>query len=357
MYCLRRTEPMAQRGVALIIALLVAALAAALLVALQRDFDLSYRRAANEFIGEQSWAYLVGAEALAIRALQLDYDGDLARGVARDDLEEIWAQEPVPYALDEGGWMLGSLEDLQGRFNLNLLAAAPGTGEGAAAYVPAQQFFIRLLQALEGLEINEFQAMAITDAIGDWIDADDIVRRNGAESSSYLSRTPAYAAANQAMASVSELRAIEGISIEIYEALRPFVTVWPREASSINIHTAPATVLRAVNSDGNLQPLTIDHGESLVQLREDSGFIDMDDFFQQGPFAGNQLDAVASLLTESSSYFLLTSRVEIADREQRLYSVLRRSERQVDVLARTGASLYDFPGNTIPTTSTTESQP
>ena len=41
----------------------------------------------------------------------------------RDDLLEIWAQTPPPYALDEGGWMAGCLRDLQGRFNLNSLAA------------------------------------------------------------------------------------------------------------------------------------------------------------------------------------------------------------------------------------------
>lgn len=356
MCCHRPTDHVRQQGVALIIALFVAALAAALLVGLQRDFDLSYRRAANEFIDEQSWVYLRGAEVLASRALELDYDADIVRGVTRDDLTEIWAQESMPYALDEGGWMVGYLEDLQGRFNLNLLAAPPGTGEGAAAYTPAQQLFIRLLQALEGLEISEFQAMAITDAIGDWIDADDLVRRNGAESNNYLSRTPAYAASNQAMVSVSELRAIEGITPELFLALRPFVTVWPREASSVNIHTAPATVLRAINADGNLRPLTVDQGLTLVQVREESGFVDMDDFFQQAPFAGSAMTAVTGVLAESSSYYLLTARVEIADREQRLYSVLRRRERQVDVLARRGASLYDFPANPISSVAT-ESPP
>jgi general secretion pathway protein K len=48
-------------------------------------------------------------------------------------------------------------------------------------------------------------------------------------------------------------------------------------------------------------------------------------------------------LGESSQFFLLASRVEIADREQRLYSVLRREAREVDVLQRINASLYDMP--------------
>ena len=48
MCCHRPTDHVRQQGVALIIALFVAALAAALLVGLQRDFDLSWERRADE---------------------------------------------------------------------------------------------------------------------------------------------------------------------------------------------------------------------------------------------------------------------------------------------------------------------
>src|SRR6056297_977595 len=118
-----RTEPgwRQQDGVALVVALLVFALCATLLVAMQREFDLYYQRSANALVGEQAYAYLRGAEVLAAMALKLDYDTDLQRERPRDDLREIWAQPSAPYALDEGGWLLGELEDLQGRFNLNNL--------------------------------------------------------------------------------------------------------------------------------------------------------------------------------------------------------------------------------------------
>jgi general secretion pathway protein K len=43
--------------------------------------------------------------------------------------------------------------------------------------------FIRLLQALEGPQVTEYEAIAITDSIGDWIDSDDEPRLNGAEAS------------------------------------------------------------------------------------------------------------------------------------------------------------------------------
>lgn len=330
-----------QQGVALVVALLVFAICATVLVALQRDFDLSYRRGLNSFVAEQSWSYLRGAEELASLALTLDYDADLASETARDDLNEIWAQQATPYALDEGGWMFGSLADLQGRFNLNSLGEPP-PGE-AGVYRPSQQTFIRLLQALEGLQLDQFTAVGISDAVADWIDADDEPRVNGAESAYYVGLQPSYRPGNRPMMSVSELQAISGITPAIYQALRPLVTVWPQIPAGINIHTAPLPVLRALNSDGNLQALSLSDGESLMRTREDGGFASLDEFLQLPAFAGTQAAGITTLLTESSSYFLLASRVEIADREQRMYSVLRRQARQIDVLQRTNASLYDMP--------------
>ncbi|MFT7286075.1 MAG: general secretion pathway protein K [Halieaceae bacterium] len=331
-----------ENGVALIVALLVFAISAALLVAMQREFTLDYRRGANRFIEEQSWAYLRGAEELATMALQLDYDSDVAREAPRDDLQELWAQEAVPYALDEGGWMFGSLQDLQGRFNLNSLDAAPTDGVGAAAYSPAQQAFIRLLQALDGLELSQYDAIAIAESVADWIDTDSDTRLNGAESSFYASLSPSYRPANRAMASVSELRAVANITPALYRSLAPLVSVWPRTPASINIHTAPLPVLRALNADGNLQPLSLADGETLLAQRADTGFADREEFLALPVFAGASLTGTASLIGESSAWFLLDSRVEIADREQRLYSVLRRDARQVTVLLRTGGGLYDL---------------
>jgi general secretion pathway protein K len=328
--------------VALVVALLVFALCASLLVAMQRDFQLNYRRASNVFIAEQSDAYLRGAEDLAALALRIDYDADQARGRPRDALDEVWAQDAQPYPLDEGGWLLGTLEDLQGRFNLNSLAAPPRDGDGAAAYSPAQQTFIRLLQALEGPGIDRYRAIAITESIADWIDADDDPRLNGTESAFYVSQTPSYAPANQAMASVSELRAVANVTPEIYAALAPYVTVWPRVPATINVHTAPLPVLRALNIDGDLEPLSRSDGEALLARRREFGFEDLQDFLDEPVFAVAETTDISTLLGEASSWFLLTARVEIADRQAGRYSVIRRASRDAEVLARIDASLYDL---------------
>ena len=337
----RRTEA----GAALVVAMLVFAICAALIVAMQREFTLFYQRGANSLQAEQGYAYLRGAEELATLALVLDYDTDKERDIPRDDLEEIWAQPATPYALDEGGWLMGSLQDLQGRFNLNGLAGGGGGGQGSGQgqaserFTPAQAQFIRLLQTLEEPLVSEQEAIAITRSIADWIDADGNTSPDGAEDDYYFSQTPAYRAANRPMSSVSELRAVANVSPELYLALAPLVTVWPQTAQPLNIHTAAVQVLRSINGDDSLEPLAESDAQALAEQRQEAGFLDKTEFLAHPAFADKPMDKMAELLGESSAYFLLSARVEIADRELQLYSVLQRQQRRVESLVRASGSL------------------
>jgi general secretion pathway protein K len=338
------THRHAEAGAALVVAMLVFAICAALIVAMQREFTLFYQRGANSLQAEQGYAYLRGAEELATLALVLDYDTDKERDIPRDDLEEIWAQPATPYALDEGGWLMGSLEDLQGRLNLNGLAGGgggQGSGQGQASerFTPAQAQFIRLLQTLEEPLVSEQEAIAITRSIADWIDADGNTSPDGAEDDYYFSQTPAYRAANRPMSSVSELRAIANVSPELYLALAPLVTVWPQTAQPLNIHTAAVQVLRSINADDSLEPLAESDAQALAEQRDEAGFLDKAEFLAHPAFADKPMDKVAELLGESSAYFLLSARVEIADRELQLYSVLQRQQRRVESLVRASGSL------------------
>lgn len=336
----RRRSPRRQRGVALVVAMLVFALAAVLLVGLQREFTLFYQRSANLLLAEQAQAYLAGAEELAELALVRDYELDQQREQPRDDLSELWAQESPPYALDEGGWLLGSLSDLQGRFNLNLLAEQTPDSDGAGeAWTPAQAFFIRLLLSLEEPALGRAEAAAVTESIGDWLDEDAVPRFSGAEDDYYLVQTPAYRTANRPMASVSELRSVANVSPELYERLAPLLTVWPRTPASMNIHTMPVPLLAALGSDGSLEPLAPQDARALGRQRAESGFADKQALLEDPLFQGAGMDRVATLLGEASDWFLLSARVEIADREQRLYSVMHRENRRVRSVLRASGSL------------------
>ncbi len=332
-----------QRGAALIVAMLVFAVSTALAVAMSREFTLFAQRAANLFHSEQGYAYLRGAEELATLALVLDYDQDQNRDTPRDDLGEDWAQPPQPYPLEEGGWLYGSLLDLQGRFNLNRLTGLPPRErEGATGidrFTPDQRQFIRLLQALEEIEVSEQEAIIIAESVADWLDADGAVSPFGAEDDFYFGQTPAYRAANRSISSVSELRAVANMTPQIYAALQPWVTVWPQVPEALNIHTAGLPILRSINADDDLSPLDLADAQALVELRSDAGFADMDTFFSSPAFEGKTTEKMRELLGESSNYFQLSARVEIADRELQMYSVLHRNQRIIESIVRASGSL------------------
>jgi len=331
--------PGRERGAALIVAMLIFALAAALLVAMRSEFDRYYERSANLLADEQIQAYLRGGEELAAMVLLRDYDDDKQNGT-RDSLDEIWNSPEVkqPYPLDDLGWFQGELEDLQGRFNLNLLAKRVQDAQNPdKRFTPAQKQFIRLLQALGEPAISQPEAIAITESISDWLDTDQDTSLDGAEDTFYFGRTPAYRAANRALSSVSELRAVANMTPEIFLALLPWVTVLPETDTRLNILTAPPMLLRTINADDDLSPLSEDEGQALL----DAGFQDINELFDNPVLVDRRekLREVQPLLSISSSYFLLRARVVVAGREMRLYSVLHRGNRTVGAIARVNGPL------------------
>lgn len=315
-----------QEGAALIIAMLVFALATTMVVAMSSEFTLFLKRGANTFIKQQSLAYLRGGEELAGLALRQDQLADQEAERERDDLNEIWAQEIPPYALDEGGWLVGTLEDLDGRFNINSVAGKAPEGK---RFTTAQKQFIRLLQTSEQLPVSEQDAVLITEALMDWIDEDSEPRDFGAEDDYYFDMTPSYRAANRELQSVSELLLVAYMTPEIYQSIAPYLSVWG-PGKKINVHTAPIPVLRTINSTGDLTPLTPAEGEALLELREELGFDSLQGMLDSPTFANREIASeLKARLGETSSWFLYRGEVEVADRKSRLYSVLQREKGRV----------------------------
>ncbi len=355
---LRHKSHQAEGGAALVVAMLVFALVAALMVGLQRDFTLTLQRGTHQLFSEQAWAYLMGAEGLAAMALQADSRADAKAEVAADHLGEVWAQPPTPYPLDAGGWMSGRIEDLQGRLNLNLLAEMQSGGqttpdangsddaedapEDMAADNPPQQnptasvndstkrwnatqkMFIRLLQALGEVSLPLEEAMALTDAVTDFIDRDAERRLNGAEEGDYRYADYPYLPANRALASVSELRAVRGMTEPVYLALAPLVTVWPEASGRLNILTCPLPVLRSVNGDDQLSPLAEMEAQRLDELRREGEIGTVSDLLADPAFEGQSMGQLEPLLDIRSDWFLLDATVELVERERHLFSVLHR---------------------------------
>lgn len=102
------------------------------------------------------------------------------------------------------------------------------------------------------IELLGFDATVSSEAaysLLDWQDGDDVLSHAeyGAENEYYKDRSDSYAVKNQPLESLSEILLVRGFTVEMLEALRPWVTLYPDRGSFlINFDTASELVLRAV---------------------------------------------------------------------------------------------------------------
>ncbi len=256
--------PKRQTGVVLIVVILAIVLMVTLLAIMIEDQHIFIRRLGNQKVTEQGYQYTQGLNAWAEQVLHEDANRTV------DHLEEDWAKfgrpeeersesESESFSLDRStaaaeeeadeekatidfgiDEVEATIEDLQGRFNLNNLAAV---GPQAAAQ---KRIFLNLLELLEVGEFDERDRLH--GALVDWIDENDLRTPNGFESGDYGSKSVSYFAADQKLTSIGELRFVEGFTEEIIRKLKPYVAVLPVENARININTTTTEVLASLSS-------------------------------------------------------------------------------------------------------------
>ena len=303
--CAART---AQRGVALIVAILLVALGTILAAAVAYENAMTARRGAGTFAFDESLLIAQGAEALAAYGIRQFFQADPQHTY----IGQGWDKPVGPMEVVPGVMLEASLEDMQGRFNLNNLVKNDGTPD--AVNVAA---FTKLLELL-GLE-TKWAPMLV-----DWIDA-DIVPQNidGAEDSVYMGQTPPYRTPNRYITSASELLALPGFGRDRYLLLAPYVTALPWK-TTINVCTAKDKVLDAFLASGQT-----DFSSTAGQLDKNraagSGgcFPTLANF--QAAFADPKVWAqTQSKFGQTSAYFRLTSFITVGSAEFNLYSLLYR---------------------------------
>lgn len=317
-----------QRGAAMVIAMMVVALAATIAVAVGSDYQLQLRRAQNHQTMEQAKQLLMGAEQLAMLALLADKRGDSPI----DGGQDIWAQPPQPYPVD-GGWMLGSVNDLQGRFNLNSLLVGLRDTQTELVTVPytaAQQRFVKLLLSLPEMKLSRAEAIELTEAVIDWLDSDQRPTGfGGKEDDYYLGDGRSYRTADRAMVSASELRAVGGVSEELWQLLQPHVAALPLNEVGINVNMLTAPVLASLTPGD--EPLALDSARAWVEELRAEPLEDIQLFVSDArwesplPPEGLQL---------SSDFFLFNGQVKLGDSVLEMVSVVYRQNEQLSVIQR-----------------------
>lgn len=286
-------------GVALLTALLITALLASLAMALQWNNALDVRRTVVTLNRDQAIQVALGAESWVQSILRQDLADS-----STDHLGEIWASDLPPLPID-GGELIGTIEDLQGRFNINNLIDDNGNPDQAA-----MEQFERLLDALQ-------LDRRIATIAADWLDAnDDASFPDGAEDAIYTGFVPPYRSANQLLSNASEIGALDGVDKATLDILLPNIVALPVR-TSINVNTATAPVLQSLS-----EQLSAADVEGLLRERQDAGFADIGRSFATyvDPAVLNQLD-------EASSFFQLKLVVRIDTVRITYFSILERSPR------------------------------
>jgi len=147
------------------------------------------------------------------------------------------------------------LKDLERNINLNTLSIQTAP-------------ILSSLLALLGVDVKTADEIAYS--VVDWTDANDILSHSeyGAENDYYEEATPSYAVKNKPFDSLDELRLVRGVTDQIFEKMRVFVALFPRQGSfKVNFDTAPRIVLLAMakSVSGSMTNTEIADAESLVE--------------------------------------------------------------------------------------------
>ena len=280
-----------ERGTVLLTTLLIMAVMAAVSVAIMDDIRFAVKRVIN--VGDYAQAdwYVKGAEDFAASyiAQTLGPLPDTAKN------ESLKAPQIYAFPFDGGGMNL-NVRDGSHCFSLGSLINADGTPNS----VGSRQFSSLLIAA--GWPNND--AANLSAVLADWIDIDTQRGQNGAEDGDYLRRNPPHRTANAALASVMELRALEGMTEELYQSIRPFLCARPAgEMTKFNIDTAspldalvlssllggPDYVQTAIQLITERPPEGYGSLEKIESAPAMNGFDSPDRAFEQIVFAPNKL--------------------------------------------------------------------
>jgi general secretion pathway protein K len=268
---------------------------------------MAARRGTATYAFDESLMVAQGAEALAAYGIRQFFKSDPNHVF----IGQGWDKAVGPMEVVPGVMLEASLEDVQGRLNLNNLVNKDGTPD--PRYVTA---FTKLLQMV-GLEPK--WALLVVD----WIDA-DIVPQNidGAEDSVYMGQTPAYRTANRYITSTTELMALPGFGRDRYLAIAPYVAALPKD-TKINVCTVKDKVLDAF-LPGSQTEFSASEGQlDKNRLNTTGCFPTLENY--RAAFSDPKAWAqVQAKFGQSTIYFRLTSFITIGSAQFNLYSLLYR---------------------------------
>jgi type II secretory pathway component PulK len=166
-----------------------------------------------------------------------------------DPLEDPW-RSPDELILEE-------MTFGDARYSLRVRDTGAALNLNNAGEEVLRQFFA------QGMAVDYAHADRLAQAILDWRDADEIPRLGGAEREQYLDAEAPMLPPNRDFAELDELRYVMGMTPDLYEAAKPYLTLIG--SGNVNVNSAPGPVLLA------LPDMTPSAVTELMRLREIGG--------------------------------------------------------------------------------------
>lgn len=326
-----RTYAKRQRGAALIIVLLLVATLSFVVLALAQSMTYSVQRTAGGAArGDLLWrvmsleilaSEIYGAAVNQNKEAKVDFTREHPLFAAEIDLPTADGSAAMRFA------------DAANCFNLNSLVVTEGEGRGINE--AAAKELIEIAEAA-GLTASEAEKIAYVTA--DWIDADNSQEIVGAEDSFYSALPTPFRTGSTLLASVSELRAMDGVKAELYEAVAPYLCAHPTgEASQINVNMlqpGDAPLLVGLTG-GALSRLA---AEEVIEARPPGGWPSVEAFWSQKTLADAEIPAETQQARTAltSRYLEVNGRASVneIDIAVRLFFALRPESGEIALISR-----------------------
>ncbi len=270
--------PARERGAALLTVLMLVAIIAVMAGAALEKLRLSTRLAGNAAAGEQARAYALAAETLATTRIGAMLEASPKRVTLQGD----WSGRPFGMPLPGGGFATARVRDGGNCFNLNSLVSGR-----AGAYVTDPLMRPQFVRLMRLLDVPVQVAEQIAAGTADWIDSDQAQQAMGAEDAAYLNRETPYRTADTLMTDPSEIRAVAGMTSQIYATLKPWICTLPvAQAAPINVNTLlpeQAPILAMLFPD----TMSIAGARQMILQRPPQGVGSTDVFFKSAALQGN----------------------------------------------------------------------
>jgi general secretion pathway protein K len=234
-----------ERGVILLLVIWLLALISVVVLSVAQEWRTEALLTRNYLAARQAGFLAEGGVYYALGKLaeaQLAERQRRAPGTFAEAPDDLWKGDGVSHELRlPEGRVIVRATDESGKININ------------------QATEDMLYNLITTLGFEEQTARAVTDAILDWRDQDNINRPLGGENDYYLSLNPPYLAKNGPLDTVEELFWVRGLNPAAFGRLREFFTV-QRTGRGVNINAAPLEVLRALG-------MTAEQAQGVIQAR------------------------------------------------------------------------------------------